>query len=285
MESLSRRKFIKLASLTAVAAGGVALGVPRAAAARPQNATTMTAAGAGLARSYAGSDLSGWTTFLGDGLYAGAGQAPVTLDDLATTHRGADTLLEANVNRRGVMAHNICARRITDDAVVDYVHSGSFEFRLPVVPATNNPDHNAQTLEAAFFVWDGANKDKDLGIAFQWILNPWMPEFGSIRYWHQADGGSWRTGGFVAPDTEWHRMEFMFDPIKHSGSMSVDGSLVTTDVVSEQKPAWGDEKAARLQAEIISLFPGDQPTGPVHQAEFRNWSWDWTEPTSSKGNR
>ncbi|MEQ9163805.1 MAG: hypothetical protein RLN74_13925, partial [Ilumatobacter fluminis] len=33
---------------------------------------------------------------------------------------------------------------------------------------------------------------------------------------------------------------------------------------------------ARLQAEIVSVWPGSNQSVPAHRAEFRNWAWRTT---------
>jgi hypothetical protein len=38
-------------------------------------------------------------------------------------------------------------------------------------------------------------------------------------------------------------------------------------------PSWGTEVAARLQAEIVSIYPEPAGLRAAHKAQFRNWRW------------
>ena len=126
------------------------------------------------------------------------------------------------------------------------------------------------------FIWDGRGTRKDLGVGFQWLLNPWLDDQGELRLSHRGQGGKWKTAGYLEPDTAWHRMEFLVDPSTNLGLVTVDGTVMASHWVSEDKEGWGTETAARLQAEIISVWPGSSPTAPSHEVEFRNWTWEWT---------
>ena len=124
-------------------------------------------------------------------------------------------------------------------------------------------------------MWDGGDTRKDYGLAFQWVLNPWMSSFGDIWCWTQTSGGSWGPSTVLSPDQQWHRAEFVLDIRNAAASMAIDGVGVPSAFTANEKVEWGPETAARLQAEIISLWPGNNPVAPSHRAEFRNWNWDW----------
>jgi hypothetical protein len=168
------------------------------------------------------------------------------------------------------MAHNITFKRQVDTTALDTVHVAQYAFRLPYTPTTGAWPDNAQTAEGGFFVWDGPTTRLDYGVAFQWVLNPWMPTFGSIRSW---TGSRWTTTGFLAVDTNWHTVSMTFDPRHASAALSIDGIAIPATLTTTPKAGWGTEVAARLQAEMISLWPGSNQVAPSHRLEVRDWTW------------
>ncbi len=276
---MNRRKFLQMSG-AGLAAGAVGLTLPSPAGAQTGAPAAPPGTTGAPIRSYSGTDLDNWEMVVGDGIWAATGQAPVAVSDLAASHHGTHSTLSANVWQRGVMAHNINFRRVIDNEALNNVHASSFEFRLPFLPEIGGWPNNAQTIEGGLFVWDGSGTRKDIGVGFQWLLNPWMADQGDMRYWHRAQAGSWKKGGYLQPDTEWHRMEFIVDPTANWGQVFVDGVQISSHWVSEDKESsWGTETAARLQLELISLWPGDNAVAPSNQVEFRNWYWDWYTPS------
>ena len=255
----SRRRFFS------VLAAGIALGTA-------VSAGLSAPAQAAVAES--GSDLAGWNTVLGDGVFAAAGQAPVSSADIAVEHRGTDSRLRANVLNRGVMAHVISFKRVTDASMMKTVHKAGFSFQMPYVPSTAGGARNAQTVEGGLFVWDGIDTRYDYGTAFQWVLNPWQPDFGQILVWTSADGGSWAPAGYLEPDTEWHDVSFMVDPVNEKVRLIIDGVNLKAPFSRTPKSGWGTDVSARLQAEAISVYPGANATwAPQHEVLVRDWSW------------
>ncbi|MEZ4617286.1 MAG: hypothetical protein R2867_17495 [Caldilineaceae bacterium] len=225
---------------------------------------------------YQANDFTDWEVALGDGLYTALNQPPVTTSDIATAHLGKHSELRANTAMRGIMAHNITFKRIIDEQAFAYTHLCDYEFRLPFMPSTVSWPSNAQTLEASFFVWDGVQSRLDHGMAFQWVLNPWLSSFGVIRTWTNSNGGEWHDAGYLAPNTEWHKMQMVVDYQQRSTAMIIDGYPFPSSFATTPKPdTWDHHIAARLAAEIISLYPGNNDTAPMHMAEFRNWRWIW----------
>ena len=265
---MHRRSFVKYAAV-----GAVATASSTSLLAAPIGADTVPD------RRYSGADLDGWEESLGAGNWAAPGQAPVDRDDIDSVHAGTQSILSANIARRGVMAHNINVKRIADAGAHQHVHIGAFDFRLPYRPVPGSWPDNAQTIEGGLFVGDGGGTGKDHGVAFQWVLNPWMSSFGDIWCRTQANGGSWGPSTSLAPDQRWHRVEFVLDIGNASASMSIDGvgvpAAFVTAFVTEDEAGRGTENSARLQAGVISLWPGNNPVAPRHRAGFRNWSWDW----------
>lgn len=262
---IERRKFMKLV-------GGSAL----SGAALYNSTKTKSALASSGQITYQGTDLTNWNTAVGDGLYVAPGQAAIDDNDIETVNYGTHSVLHANILKRGIMAHNIAFNRVIDDQAFNYTHLCEYQFRLPYLPVTNNWDMNAQTLEASIFIWDGSDTRLDYGMGFQWVLNPWMSSFGDIWCWTDTNGGEWAPSGYLEPDTEWHTVSMVFDHHLKATALLIDGDAFACAYSAIPKAAnWGTETAARLSAEIISIYPGEQSTGPAHAAEFRDWSWTW----------
>ena len=257
---MKRRKFLaSTASASTLLLGGSVL-APAAASAQASLAT--------------GADLTGWRTVIGDGVWVGPGQSEVTLDDIRTQNLGTHSLLEANIHERGVMAHNITFDRFSAPDGMTKTHTAEAEFRIPTVPTTDNWDYNAQTLEIGVFVWDGETTRSDYGVAIQWVLNPWIAEFGDIRAWAMtANGPEWQTVGYLEPDTEWHSFRCQYRPGAVANIRIDNDNIDVAETVTEKSPTWGNTIDGRFQLEIVSVWPGQNPTVPAHSAEFRNWAW------------
>ena len=266
---MNRRDFVK--KLGTAALGGIV--VHEAKKTGPLYADTLNP------RHYEGVDMTDWIVTLGDGLWTGPGQDPISSNDIGTDHNATHSELQANILMRGVMVHNITFNRFIDIDAFNFVHTAQTQFRLPQVP-TPGGSLNAQTLEVGLFIWDGGNTRLDYGFAFQWILNPWMSTFGDIRVWSANNGGEWVNSGYLAPDTNWHDAKLVLDHQNSTTSLLIDNAPFMSLFGGTPKPAnWGTETAARFQVEIISLWPGSNPVAPMHRAEFRNWTWDWTPNT------
>ncbi|GLX99944.1 hypothetical protein [Actinoplanes sp. NBRC 101535] len=252
MQTFDRRRFLMAAGAGAVAAALPA--VPALAAATPVTSS--------------GKDLTGWTTVLGDGLYASAGQAAVNLADVATENKGTYSRLRANVAERGVMAHVIAYRKIAGSGQLRLTHRGSYSFRLPFLPSTTSGARNAQTVEGGLFIWNG---DVDYGTAFQWVLNPWQDDFGAIQVW---TGDDWESAGYLKPDTSWHRIALTVEPTKGRVAIALDGRNIPAPWTVTEKDEPSTDPSVRLQAEAISLYPGTNATwAPQHEVQVRDWSW------------
>ncbi|MDZ8120496.1 hypothetical protein [Pontiella agarivorans] len=221
---------------------------------------------------HSGVNLAGWTTALGDGIYAPDGVSAVTTNDIETTHFAEYSELEANGSQRRIMAHHILLNRIYDDTAANFVHDCGYSFRLPYLPATTNPVLNAQTLEGGLFIWNG-EEQLDYGGAFQWILNPWTDEFGDVQVWTGFGTNEWVTVGFLEPDTDWHDVRMQIDFQTQRASLSIDGNLFPFVFTATPKKGWDPESAARLQVEIVSTYPG--ASGFVHRAQVKDWFWNW----------
>lgn len=257
---MKRRKFLKsTAGASTLLLAGSAL-APSAASAQASFAT--------------GADLTGWRTVLGDGVWVGPGQADVSLDDVRTQNLGTHSLLEANIHERGVMAHNITFDRFSAPDGMTKTHIAEADFRIPTVPTTSNWTYNAQTLEIGVFVWDGETTRADYGMAMQWVLNPWTDDFGAIRAWAMTnEGPEWQTVDYLEPDTEWHSFRCQYRP-GGVANLRIDNSNIDVEeTVTPKDPSWGSSIDGRFQMEIVSVWPGQNPSVPPHSAEFRDWAW------------
>jgi hypothetical protein len=225
-----------------------------------------------------GSNLRGWTTLLGDGLYLPPGEAPLSATDIAIDHYEDASVLKANVQRRAAMVHHISFLPVTDAAALSAVHSAGFEFKLLALPSTQNLELWGQTVEGGLFVWDGTQRRLDLGAAFQWNVNPSAPAFGTLSIWRATPDGAryWQAVGALTPDLQWHRMDLQVDVPNERASLAIDRDrLIVADAIArEVKPGFGSDVTSRLQAEIVSVDP--RPEGVLrryHAAVVRNWYW------------
>jgi hypothetical protein len=218
-----------------------------------------------------GSNLEGWKIDLGDGLYSAPDEAAVGIGDISTIDYNGFSELRANINNRRIQAHNITFKRFVDARALNCSHEAGYSFKLPYLPSTTNSDYNGQTIEGGLFVWDGANTKKDLGLAFQWIINPWDSNYKNIQIWK---GAAWETIGQLEPDTLYHSIKFSLDLKNSMAGLTIDGNQCSRNLFSETaKTEWGNEIATRLQVEIISIYPPITGDIASHKAYVKDWYW------------
>lgn len=225
-----------------------------------------------------GSNLSNWITTVGDGNYNPSGIEPVNESDISCDNETDFTILNANILKRQIMAHNITYYKDLDLAALTCIHKAKYLFQLPYVISTGNTDFNGQTVEGGLFVWDGQGLQLDHGLAFQWVINPWDPDFKSLRYWN---GTSWEYLDTLEPDTSIHTVEFILDMANHTATLIIDGTTYSQNVFSSTvKIGWSSSVESRFQAETISIYPG--PIGPYveQRVVFKDWEWEWISPIS-----
>jgi hypothetical protein len=232
--------------------------------------------GGAVVRDLSGADFAGWTTVLGDGVLALPGVAPASLSDLQTAHFSNSTLLTANLQARQIQAHNLTELPIADALAMRRKHVASYEFRLPYLPTDPATPLRGQSIEGGLFIWDGAVTKLDHGAAFQWRVNPASPDYGKLYTW-RADGLNrfWVQIGRIEPDTQWHRLRIEIDPAASRAALSVDNIVDSLALAREAKPGFGNDVTARFQIEAINAEPVVGSPGRAHQAEFRNWRWQW----------
>lgn len=227
---------------------------------------------------FAGRNLDGWRTALGDARHTASGLEAVNIADIASHHQPDASTLVANTAGRGVMAHNITYLRRVDEAM-DYRHTATISFRTPSKPEAVSGRPNAQTFETALFVWDGAGTRRDIGLAMQWMLNPWHELFGAVRTW-TSDGADSRWSvepvAWLDPSADWHSAELYVDPRARSAALTLDGKSVPAQCTETVKPDnWARTSAAALQVELVSLWPDQRTVAPTTAAECKDWSWTW----------
>lgn len=227
---------------------------------------------------FAGRNLEGWRIALGDARHTASGLESVNIGDISTHHQPEVSSLVANTQGRGVMAHNTTYFRRVDDAM-NYRHTASLSFRTPTKPEPVSGRPNAQTFEAALFVWDGAGSRRDIGLAMQWMLNPWHESFGAVRTWtSDGDDSHWSVEpvAWLDPSADWHSIEMYVDPQARSAGMTLDGTSIRAQCTETIKPDnWARSSAAAIQAELISLWPDERVVAPTTVAECKDWTWTW----------
>jgi hypothetical protein len=255
--------------------GGAGFGIGLGVVVHPDDDPSFIGGGA-VVRDVSGQNFAGWTTVVGDGVLALAGEAPVGLADLQTIHAGANTVLSANMQARQIQAHNITYLPIADTQAMRRKHVATYEFRLPYLPTDPATTLRGQTIEGGLFIWDGAATRLDHGAAFQWRVNPASPDYGKLYTW-RADGVNrfWVEIGRIEPDTQWHRLRIEIDPTAGRAALSVDNIVDSLALAREAKPGFGNDVTARFQIEAINAEPVAGTPGRTHQAEFRNWRWQW----------
>jgi hypothetical protein len=273
----SRREFLKL---TATAMFGSTIGLYAANA----NAKDDVSGARPLDHEYQGSDLDGWEVIVGDGNDTLPGEPPVSLDDIETINYGTYSELRANIQERGIQAHNLTFYKKIDDQAIESIHVCEYQFKLPFMPSVNNQDFNGQTVEGGFNIWDGATTRANYSVLFQWMVTPYPNAFwdlGDIRCWRPKfvdDPEPWQKVGTLTPDTDWHTLRIVADFQRGTSRMTIDELIFPSCLVKTAGPPdWGTEIAAWIAAEIISVNPHDpEPDrGFLHKSHFRNWSWRW----------
>ena len=223
-----------------------------------------------------GNNLEGWTLVVGDGNYHAPGVDSVNIADISSPDTPNYSILKANIQKRRIMAHNITYTKETNPITMNCLHQAEYKFKLPYTIATSNTDFNGQTVEGGLFVWDGSNTELDHGLAFQWVINPWDPNYKALRYW---DGSNWLPLGVLEPDTEYHTVKFELDIPAATAYITIDNTQFSLNVYSTTpKTGWSTITEARFQAETISIFPAPTGNVPTQEVYFKDWNWQWSTP-------
>ncbi len=229
-----------------------------------------------ITRFESGPNLDNWIVNLGDGNYTAPGEAPASAADIKTINKTKRSIVKANIHNRRIMVHNITFHKIVDPTALTDVQKATYKFKVPYTISTANTDFNGQTVEGGLFVWDGPTTELDYGLAFQWVINPWDPEYKNLFYW-AGDSGWAPLGVSLEPNTKYHTIEYYLDIPNSEAYLTINGIKLSQNVFSETtKEGFGASVDARFQAETISLFPPETGTIPSQKVNFKNWTWEWS---------
>jgi len=260
MSPLTRRNFLKLL----MAITGSSLSYPLLQSSGDQQ--------------YSGFNLSEWEVALGNGSYVAPGEPPISLEDIDLIHYPDHSELIANKSARNTMVNAIAFKRILTNSIVRYIYTGEYKFMLPYKPSTSEASPNGETIEGHLSLWDGVNTKLEYLVAFQWVVTPWKSACGDINVWNNP--GVWQKVGYMDPFTNcnlWHTVQMKLDIRHATTSLVIDEVEYPSFLVSMSHADWDNKIAARLAAEVISLYP-HQGIGALHKAYFKDWLWIWDEP-------
>jgi len=221
---------------------------------------------------YSGRNLQNWSVALGDSLIIYEDEEPVTINDIRTRHYYDYSSVEANINHRGILAHNITYKQIADVKALQVTHRAAFIFNLPGKPSRQNKTGNGHALECGLLVQDGSTTHKQYGVLFRWIINPWRDDFGRIYLW---DGAEWQSETALEPDSLRHTVTFTLDRINKSGSIQIDKLKLAGAWSETTLPESVTGISAKLQFGVLNPFPPEADVCPAASVLFRNWKWEW----------
>jgi len=221
---------------------------------------------------YSGRNLQNWEVTLGDSLLTIADQAPVGLNDIRTRHYYDYTSVDANINHRGIMAHNLTFKQIVDVKAIQVTHRAAFIFKLPTKPSRQNKNSNGHAVECGLFIQDGSTTQKQYAVLFRWIINPWRNDFGRVYIWNDAE---WQSGSILQPDSLQHTVTFVLDRIDKKGTIQID-KLKFAGVFAETPLTESSSGiTAKLQFGVTNPFPPETGVNPTATVIFKNWKWEW----------
>jgi len=221
---------------------------------------------------HSGRNLQNWSVSLGDSLILSEEEEPVTLNDVRSRHYYDYTSVEANINHRGIMAHNITYKQIADVKALQVTHRAAFIFNLPATPTRQNKTNNGHALECGLLIQDGSTTHKQYGVLFRWIINPWQNDFGRIYLWN---GEEWQSETTLQPDSLRHTVTFTLDRIGKSGSIQI-GNYKMAGAYSETPLSESVTGiSAKLQFGVLNPLTPEADVFPAASVLFKNWKWEW----------
>jgi len=268
---LDRRRFLGLLGL-AIAGSAVGCGPRRASPDLPADSEIGMPQAATLPFAFHGADLAGWDVQQGQSTFAAEGHTAVAETDIATLHQGSYSEIQANIARRGIMAHNVTLKQIIDAQAVSCVQTVSFIFRLPALPSRDSLDVNGQAFRVNLHGWDDA-AGLAKGSGLQWMLDPRLPMYGALATWTSEE--SWLQVGRLEPDTAWHIVQLAVSYPQQLAMLQIDGQPYPVQYASWRSSGSEAVIGARLQLETISLYPGPDARGAFWSVQVRDWSWSW----------
>ncbi|MBN2413736.1 hypothetical protein JXQ31_18800 [candidate division KSB1 bacterium] len=221
---------------------------------------------------YSGRNLQNWSVNLGDSLIVFENEQPISANDIRTLHYYEYTSVEANINHRGIQAHNLTFKQINDAKAVHVSHHAVFYFNLPLKPSRQNKDSSVHAVECGLFIRDGSTTQKQFGVAFRWIVNPWRDDLGRIYVW---DGDEWQPETVLQPDSLQHTVTFILDKMDKTGSIQIDNHKIANAFSETSLPDSVTGISTILQFGVLNPFPPEANVHPAASVYFKNWKWEW----------
>ncbi|HPG40307.1 MAG TPA: hypothetical protein PLP19_15155 [bacterium] len=219
-----------------------------------------------------GRNLQNWETMLGDSLFFDNDENTVSLADIQTTHFYQYSLLAANINRRGIMAHNITRKVVADIKALQITHQAGFILNLATTPSLTNKKDNGAAVEFSLVVDDGSTSHKEYGVVLRWIIDPWSNDYGQVQVWQDS---IWVHAATLTPDSLDHTVSITMDRVTKNGHVRIDNKTIANAYSETQKTELPAGIYAILRFGIINAWPADEDLNLAAAVRFKNWKWEW----------
>ncbi len=217
-------------------------------------------------------NLQNWETMLGDSLYFDNDEDTVSLADIQTTHFYQYSLLEANINRRGIMAHNITRKVVADIKALQITHQAGFILNLATTPSRTNKKDNGAAVEISLVVADGSTSHKEYGVVLRWIIDPWSSDFGQVQAWKDS---IWVRAATLTPDSLDHTVSITMDRVTKNGHVRIDNKTIASAYSETLKTDLPAGIYAIMRFGMINAWPADEDLNLAAAVRFKNWKWEW----------
>ncbi len=199
----------------------------------------------------------------------GVSDCPCTIDDVEMKFYDTYAVITSNPNLNQAYVNAIGGYSMIETypsgvPIRQGIYKYSGKIRLPSIPTADVTRTDIpQAVHMVVFFWDGRNalleNDK---VSFEggmlWNLNPWDPNQGKI-YIYTNPITPIETGLTIAPDTQWHDIEFVVDFYSFTYvSITIDGSTIDLSgipVAQVYRPDWGNEVALLFSVESLAAWP------------------------------
>jgi len=239
-------------------------------------------------RIYQGRDLSGWETVLSDHPWVHPKEEPASIEDVDAIHYGDYSEVRSNVRLRSIYVLNGTFFKIFDDKIFEFIHISGHYFRIPYPTRDLKVKINSEVIGGGFQTFDGPSAT-GYEIGWGWILNPWNTDYYTrVGFWTWTPEGTkqpWTES--KEPDTDWHKIIYIFDKKNDNGYILVDDMVHKVDKIpTKYVPEWrGSARTANLVVEVYNPWPGT-PTSEVRDdpelcyramgiVQVKDWFWIW----------
>jgi hypothetical protein len=239
-------------------------------------------------RVYQGRDLSGWETVLSDHPWVHPKEEPASIEDVDAIHHGDYSEVRSNVRLRSIYVLNGTFFKIFDDKIFEFIHISGHYFRIPYPTRDLKVKINSEVIGGGFQTFDGPSAT-GYEIGWGWILNPWNTDhYTRVGFWTWTPEGTkqpWTES--KEPDTDWHKIIYIFDKKNDNGYILVDDMVHKVDKIpTKYVPEWqGSGRSANLVVEVYNPWPGT-PTSEVRDdpelcyramgiVQVKDWFWLW----------